>query len=70
MIKWKRKLAKVSETNQKEGLDPRSKLNEMKSTIATHEAVVYYPLIDWKTEKNDLITSGTCVTPYLRHALE
>ena len=54
MIKWKRKLAKVSETNQKEGLDPRSKLNEMKSTIATHEAVVYYPLIDWKTKKTGL----------------
>ena len=44
-------------------LDPRSKLNEKKSTIATHEAVFYYPLIDWKTKKNDLITSGTCVTP-------
>ena len=53
MIKWNWKLAKVSETNQKEGwLDPRSKLNEKKSTIATHEAVVYYPLIDWKTKKN------------------
>ena len=55
MIKWKRKLVKVSETNQKEGrLDPRSKLNEIKSTIATHEAVVYYPLIDWKTKKTGL----------------
>ena len=32
-------------------LDPRSKLNEKKSTIATHEAVFYYPLIDWKTKK-------------------
>ena len=39
--------------NESEGglLDPRSKLNEKKSTIATQEAVVYYPLIDWKTEK-------------------
>ena len=55
MIKWNWKLAKVSETNQKEGwLDPRSKLNEKKSTIATHEAVVYYPLIDWKTKKTRL----------------
>ena len=55
---------KVSETNQKEGrLDPRSKVNEKKSTIAAHEAVVYYPLFDWKTKKNDLITNGTCVTP-------
>ena len=55
MIKWNWKLAKVSETNQKEGwLDPRSKLNEKKSTIATHEAVVYYPLIDWKTKKTGL----------------
>ena len=55
MIKWNWKLAKVSETNQEEGwLDPRSKLNEKKSTIATHEAVVYYPLIDWKTKKTGL----------------
>ena len=36
-------------------LDPRSKLNEEQSTIATHEAVVYCPMIDWKTKK-DLIT--------------
>ena len=71
MIKWNWKLAKVSETNQKEGwLDPRSKLDEKQSTIAAHEAVVYYPLIDWKTKKQDLITSGTCVTPSWRHALE
>ena len=39
--------------NESEGgwLDPRSKLNEKKSTIATHEAVVYCPMIDWKTKK-------------------
>ena len=39
--------------NESEGglLDPRSKLNEKKSTIATHEAVVYYPLINWKKKK-------------------
>ena len=36
-------------------LDPRSKLNEKKSTIATHEAVVYYPMIDWKTKKKKLL---------------
>ena len=30
------------------------KLNEKKSTIGTHEAVVYYPLIDWKTKKTGL----------------
>ena len=27
-------------------LDPRSKLNEKQSTIGTHEAVVYCPMID------------------------
>ena len=36
-------------------LEPRSKLNEKQSTIATHEAVGYYPMIDWKNKK-DLIT--------------
>ena len=62
----------MSETNQKEGwLDPRSKLNEKQSTIGTHEAVVYCPMIDWKTKKKqDLITCGTCVTPWWCHALE
>ena len=44
-------------------LDTRSKLIEIKSIVTTNEAVVYYPLIDWKTKINDLITSGTCVTP-------
>ena len=52
-------------------LDPRSKLNEKQSTIGTHEAVVYCPIIDWKTKKKqDLITSGTCVTPWWCHAHE
>ena len=52
LIKGKLSAAKVSETNQKEGwLDPRSKLNEKQSTIGTHEAVVYCPMIDWKTKK-------------------
>ena len=28
-------------------------------------------MIDWKTKKKqDLITNGTCVTPWWRHALE
>ena len=31
-----------------EWLDPRSKLDEIQSTIGTHEAVVYGPMIDWK----------------------
>ena len=45
----------VSETNQRKGwLNPRSKLNEKQSTIGTHDAVVYYPLIDWKTKKTGL----------------
>ena len=57
-------MEKVSETNSEGGLlDTRCKLNEIKSIVTTNEAVVYYPLIDWKTKKNDLITSGTCVTP-------
>ena len=47
----------------KEWLDPRSKLNEKQSTIGTHEAVVYGPMIDWNKTKKDLITNGTCVTP-------
>ena len=47
LIKGKLSAAKVSETNQKEGwLDPRSKLDEIQSTIGTHEAVVYGPMID------------------------
>ena len=71
LIKGNLNAAKVSETNQKEGwLDPRSKLNEKQSTIGTHEAVVYCPMIDWKIKKQDLITNGTCVTPWWRHALE
>ena len=62
----------VSEkTNYKEGwLDPRSKLNEIQSTIGTHEAVVYGPMIDWKIKKQAFITCGTCVTPWWCHALE
>ena len=37
----------VPENKLEEGwLDPRSKLNEKQSTIATHEAVVYCPMID------------------------
>ena len=35
-------------------LDPRSKLNEKQSTIGTHEAVVYCPMIDWKIKKTGL----------------
>ena len=47
LIKGKLSAAKVSETNQKEGwLDPRSKLDEKQSTIGTHKAVVYGPMID------------------------
>ena len=47
LIKGKSSAAKVSETNQKEGwLDPRSKLDEIQSTIGTYEAVVYGPMID------------------------
>ena len=34
-------------------LDPRSKLNEKQSTIGTHEAVVYGPMIDWKKKKKN-----------------
>ena len=64
LIKGNLNAAKVSETNQKEGwLDPRSKLNEKQSTIGTHEAVVYGPMIDWKIKKQAFITCGTCVTP-------
>ena len=37
-----------------EWLDPRSKLNAIQSTIGTHEAVVYGPMIDWKKKKTDL----------------
>ena len=32
-------------------LDPRSKLNDIKSIVATNEAMVYYPMIDWKTKE-------------------
>ena len=47
LIKGNLIAAKVSETNQKEGwLDPRSKLDEKQSTIGTHKAVVYGPMID------------------------
>ena len=44
---WKRCLKRI----RRGWLDPRSKLNEKQSTIATHEAVVYCPMIDWKTKK-------------------
>ena len=49
----------MSETNgKKKGwLEPRSKLNKKQSTIATHEAVLYYPMVDWKKNKNDFITT-------------
>ena len=66
-------MALVPETNGKEGwLDPRSKLNEKQSTIGTYETVVYYPMIDWKTNKKnkDFITCGTYVTPEWCHAHE
>ena len=46
-------------------LEPRNKLNEKQSTIATHKAMGYCPMIDWKNkEKNDLMTIGTCATPW------
>ena len=53
-------------------LDPRSKLNAIQSTIGTYETAVYYPMIDWKTNKKnqDFITCGTYVTPEWCHALE
>ena len=64
LIKWNLNVEKMSETNQKEGwLDPRSKLDEKQSTIGTHKAVVYCPMIDWKIKKQAFITNGTCVTP-------
>ena len=41
---------------RKEGwLEPRSKLYQKNSTIGTHEAMSYCPMIDWKNKK-DLIT--------------
>ena len=59
LIKGKLSAAKVSETNQKEGwLDPRSKLNEKQSTIGTHEAVVYCPMIDWKIKNRPSLQTG------------
>ena len=46
-MKWIFNVAKMPETNQKEGwLDPRSKLNEIQSTIGTYETMVYCPMID------------------------
>ena len=39
-------------------LDPRSKLNEKQSTIGTHEAVVYGPMIDWKKKNRPLLHVG------------
>ena len=53
-------------------LDPRSKLDEKQSTIGTYETMVYYPMIDWKTNKKTktFITRGTYVTPEWCHALE
>ena len=39
---------------KKQCLEPRSKMKDKQSTIATHEAVVYYPMIDWKTKKKQL----------------
>ena len=42
----------VPENKLEEGwLDPRSKLNEIQSTISTYETMVYCPMIDWKTNK-------------------
>ena len=47
LIEGKWSTAKVSENELQEGwLDPRSKLNEIQSTIGTHEAVIYGPMID------------------------
>ena len=46
------------------------KPKEKQSTIGTHEAVVYGPMIDWKIKKQAFITCGTCVTPWWCHALE
>ena len=45
-------MALVPENKLEEGwLDPRSKLNAIQSTIGTYETAVYYPMIDWKTNK-------------------
>ena len=46
------------------------KPKEKQSTIGTHEAVVYGPMIDWKIKKQAFITCGTCVTPWWCHAHE
>ena len=35
-------------------LEPRNKLNEKQSTIATHKAVGYCPMIDWKKIKKNI----------------
>ena len=46
--KWNLNVEKLPE-NESEGggwLDPRSKLDEIQSTIGTYEAVVYGPMID------------------------
>ena len=43
-------------------LEPRSKLNEKQSTIATHEAVLYCPMVDWKNEKDFITTWYVCDT--------
>ena len=45
-------MAKMPENEMERGwLDPRSKLNEIQSTIGTYETVIYGPMIDWKTNK-------------------
>ena len=55
--KWNLNVAMMSENELEEGwLDPRSKLDEIQSTIGTHEAVVYGPMIDWKKNRPSLQT--------------
>ena len=44
-------------------LDPRSKLNEKQSTIGTHEAVVYCPMIDWKIKNRPWLHVGRVRRP-------
>ena len=47
--KWK--MAKAPENRKRGRLDPRSKLDEIQSTIGTHKTVIYYPMMDWKKQK-------------------
>ena len=71
LIKGKLSAAKVSENELEGGVVRSKKQTEWETVDHCHARGGGLLSNDWlEDKKQDLITSGTCVTPWWRHALE